>query len=90
MNAAAIAAIVFVVFALGYRFYAGFLAHRVFALSPDESVPSRDLEDGVDYVPTRLHVLWGHHFASIAGAGPIMGPVLAAYLGWGPVVLWMV
>ncbi len=89
MNAAVLAAIVFVVFSLGYRFYSGFLARRVFALSPDEPVPARELEDGVDYVPTRLHVLWGHHFASIAGAAPIVGPAIAVIWGWVPALVWV-
>jgi carbon starvation protein len=89
LNAAALAAIVFVVFALGYRFYSGFLARRVFMLDPDEPVPSRELEDGIDYVPTRLHVLWGHHFASIAGAAPIVGPAIAVIWGWVPALLWV-
>ena len=89
MNAALLAAIVFVVFALGYRFYSGFLSTTVFALDPDEPVPSRELEDGIDYVPTRLHVLWGHHFASIAGAAPIVGPAIAVIWGWLPALLWV-
>ena len=89
MNAALLAAIVFVAFALGYRFYSGFLARRVFVLREDEPVPARDLEDGIDYVPTRLHVLWGHHFASIAGAAPIVGPAIAVIWGWLPALLWV-
>ena len=63
-----------VAFALGYRFYSSFLARAIFSLSDDEAVPSREFEDGVDFVPTRRHVLWGHHFASVAGAAPIVGP----------------
>jgi len=89
VNAASLAAIVFVAFALGYRFYSGFLSRRVFVLRDDEPVPSRELEDGVDYVPTRLHVLWGHHFASIAGAAPIVGPAIAVIWGWVPALLWV-
>ena len=89
MNAATLALLVFVAFALGFRFYSGFLSRRVFALSPDEPVPSRQLEDGVDYVPTRLHVLWGHHFASIAGAAPIVGPAIAVIWGWVPALIWV-
>lgn len=89
MNAATLALIVFVAFALGFRFYSGFLSRHVFALSPDEPVPSRELEDGVDYVPTRLHVLWGHHFASIAGAAPIVGPAIAVIWGWVPALIWV-
>jgi carbon starvation protein len=73
VNAALLALIVFVAFALGYRFYSRFLSQRIFALSEDEPVPARELEDGIDYLPTRRHVLWGHHFASIAGAAPSWG-----------------
>jgi len=89
MNAALLAAIVVVLFAVAYHFYSGFLARRVFALSADEPVPSRELEDGIDYVPTRRHVLWGHHFASIAGAAPIVGPAIAVIWGWLPAILWV-
>jgi len=89
LNAAALAAIVFVAFALGYRFYSGFLTRHVFILDSDEPVPAREFEDGVDYVPTRLHVLWGHHFASIAGAAPIVGPAIAVIWGWVPALLWV-
>ena len=52
-------------------------------------MPARELEDGVDYVPTRLHVLWGHHFASIAGAAPIVGPAIAVIWGWLPALIWV-
>jgi len=89
LNAAVLAAIVFVAFALGYHFYSGFLSRRVFVLRPDEPVPAHELEDGIDYVPTRLHVLWGHHFASIAGAAPIVGPAIAVIWGWVPALLWV-
>ncbi|MGB0619708.1 MAG: carbon starvation protein A [Myxococcota bacterium] len=89
MNAATLAALVFVAFALGYRFYAGFLAEKIYRLREDEPVPSREFEDGVDYVPTKLHVLWGHHFASIAGAAPIVGPSIAVIWGWGPALIWV-
>lgn len=89
MNAAVLAVLVFIVFALGYRFYSGFLSRRIFALMPDEPVPAIELEDGVDYVPTKLHVLWGHHFASIAGAAPIVGPSIAVIWGWLPALIWV-
>jgi carbon starvation protein len=89
MNAATVAVVVFVVFAIGYHFYSGFLSQKIFALDPDEPVPSRELEDGVDYVPTKLHVLWGHHFASIAGAAPIVGPAIAVIWGWLPALIWV-
>ncbi len=89
MNAALLAALVFVAFALGYHFYSGFLSRRIFVLLPDEPVPAHELEDGVDFVPTRLHVLWGHHFASIAGAAPIVGPAIAVIWGWVPALIWV-
>jgi len=89
MNAALLAGIVIAMFAVGYRYYAGFLSRRIFGLSPDEPVPSKQLEDGVDYVPTRLSVLWGHHFASIAGAAPIVGPAIAVIWGWVPALIWV-
>ncbi|MBW2275200.1 MAG: carbon starvation protein A [Deltaproteobacteria bacterium] len=83
------ALIVLALFALGYRFYSSFLARAIFSLSDDEGVPSRQFEDGVDFVPTRRHVLWGHHFASIAGAAPIVGPAIAVIWGWLPALLWV-
>ncbi len=89
MNAALLAAITFAVFALGYRFYSGFLARRIFALADDEPVPARELEDGIDFVPTRKSVLWGHHYTSIAGAAPIVGPAIAVIWGWLPALLWV-
>jgi carbon starvation protein len=89
MNAALLAAIVIVAFALGYRFYSKFLAQRIFALGADESVPALELEDGIDYVPTSRSVLWGHHFASIAGAAPIVGPAIAVIWGWLPALVWV-
>ena len=89
MNAAVLAALVFVVFAVGYRFYSRFLSDQIFGLREDEPVPARIFEDGIDYVPTRLHVLWGHHFASIAGAAPIVGPAIAVIWGWVPALIWV-
>jgi carbon starvation protein len=90
MNAALVCIAGLAVFALGYRFYSRYLARRVFALSDDEPVPARELEDGVDYVPTNKHVLFGHHYSSIAGAAPIIGPAVAVVWGWVPAVLWVV
>jgi carbon starvation protein len=89
VNAALLAALVFVLFALGYRFYSSFLSRRIFALGEDEPVPSRELEDGIDYVPTPKHVLWGHHYTSIAGAAPIVGPAIAVIWGWLPALVWV-
>jgi carbon starvation protein len=90
VNAALLALLTFGLFALGYRFYARFLERRVFALREDEPVPARQLEDGVDFVPTRKDVLWGHHFTSIAGAAPIVGPAIAVIWGWVPALVWVV
>ncbi len=90
MNAAVLALSVFVLYALGYRFYSKYLAERVFQLRADEPVPAHELRDGIDYVPTKKHVLWGHHYTSIAGAAPIVGPALAVIWGWVPALLWVV
>jgi carbon starvation protein len=89
VNAALLAALTFGLFALGYRYYSSFLSRRIFQLAEDEPVPARELEDGVDYVPTRLPVLWGHHYTSIAGAAPIVGPAIAVIWGWLPALLWV-
>ncbi|MGH0030596.1 MAG: carbon starvation CstA family protein [Myxococcota bacterium] len=89
MNAAVLAIGVFALFALGYRFYSRFLSEKVFRLDAGESVPAFELQDGVDYVPTRKDVLWGHHYTSIAGAAPIVGPAIAVIWGWLPALLWV-
>ena len=81
MKAALLAVATFALFALGYRFYSRHLSRRVFALAEDEPIPSRQLEDGIDFVPTRKDVLWGHHYTSIAGAAPIVGPAIAVIWG---------
>jgi carbon starvation protein len=78
------------IFALAYRFYSGYLATRVYALDPTFVTPAHEFEDGVDYVPTNRHVLFGHHFTSVAGAAPIVGPAIAVVWGWVPALLWIV
>jgi carbon starvation protein len=88
-------AIVLAVFGLGayliaYRFYAKFLAEKIFKLDPNFVTPAHEFQDGVDFVPTNKHVLWGHHFTSVAGAAPIVGPAIAVYWGWLPALLWVV
>jgi len=77
-------------YAVGYRFYARFLATRVFALDDRRATPAERLNNGVDFVPTNRFVLFGHHFAAIAGAGPLVGPVLAAQFGYLPGTLWLI
>ncbi len=79
-----------VLFYLGYRFYSNFLAERIFRLDPDYVTPAHRFKDGVDHVPTNKFVLWGHHFSSVAGAAPIVGPAIAMIWGWGPAFLWVV
>lgn len=81
--------VTFLLFILAYIFYGGWLAKQ-WGLNPQGNTPAHELYDGVDYVPAKAPVLLGHHFASIAGAGPINGPVLAAVFGWLPVTLWIV
>lgn len=76
--------------ALGYVVYSRILARKLFQLRPDEPVPAREREDGIDFVPTRREVLWGHHFSSIAGAAPILGPAMAIVWGWVPALIWIV
>ncbi|MDG5472667.1 carbon starvation protein A [Jeotgalibacillus sp. ET6] len=90
MNAIAIAAIGIFIFLLGYRFYSKFVAEKIFRLDPDYVTPAHRFKDGVDFVPTNKFVLWGHHFTSVAGAAPILGPAIAVYWGWLPAVLWVV
>jgi carbon starvation protein len=77
-------------FLLGYRFYSAFIAARVMALDETRATPAERLSDGRDYVPTNRWVLMGHHFASIAGPGPLIGPTLAAQFGYLPGTLWLI
>ncbi|RJS15993.1 carbon starvation protein A [Corallococcus sp. H22C18031201] len=74
---------------LGYRFYSRFIADRALRLDAERATPARLRDDGLDYVPTDKWVLFGHHFAAIAGAGPLVGPVLAAQMGYLPGTLWL-
>ncbi len=76
--------------ACGYLFYSKFLAERIFRLRDDEPVPAVEHSDGVDFVATKREVLWGHHFSSIAGAAPILGPAMAIIWGWLPALIWIV
>jgi len=74
---------------LGWFFYSKFIAHRIYKLDPDFKTPAHEFKDGIDYSPTNKYVLWGHHFTSVAGAAPIVGPAIAVYWGWLPAVLWV-
>ncbi|MER6158019.1 carbon starvation CstA family protein [Streptomyces sp. NPDC001868] len=77
-------------YAIGYRFYSRFIARRVLQVDDTRATPAERLEDGVDYHPTDKRVLFGHHFAAIAGAGPLVGPVLAAQMGYLPGTIWII
>jgi carbon starvation protein len=77
-------------FATGYLVYSRFIAQRIYSLDPDYKTPAHEFEDGVDFVPTNRHVLFGHHFTSVAGAAPIVGPAIAVIWGWLPAFLWVV
>ena len=77
------------VYSIAYRFYSLFIANKVFELNPNRLTPAHRLNDGLDYVPTNKYVLFGHHFAAIAGAGPLVGPILAAQVGYLPGTIWL-
>lgn len=74
---------------VAYHTYGRFLARKIFKLRPEVVVPSAELQDGIDYVPTRRGIIFGHHFTSIAGTGPIVGPAIGVIWGWLPALLWV-
>ena len=80
----------FVLYLAGYHLYAKHLAVRIFQLNPEIATPAHQLQDGVDYVPTNKYILFGHHYASIAGLSPMLGPAIAVIWGWVPAMLWVV
>ncbi|WP_078579945.1 carbon starvation CstA family protein [Salipaludibacillus agaradhaerens] len=90
MNAVAVAVCGILIFFLGYKYYSKFLSTRIYQLDPNYQTPAHAFKDGVDFVPTNKWVLWGHHFTSVAGAAPIVGPAIAVYWGWLPAFLWVV
>ena len=90
MPAFVVAGVVGVLFFLGYRYYSSYIAHKVYAVDPAFVTPAHEFEDGNDFVPTNRHVLFGHHFTSVAGAAPIVGPAIAVFWGWGPALAWIV
>ncbi|QSX34946.1 carbon starvation protein A [Shewanella avicenniae] len=75
--------------ALGYFVYSKFICEKIFKVDPNFVTPAHAMSDGVDYVPTNKYVLWGHHFTSVAGAAPIIGPAIAVIWGWVPAFLWV-
>jgi len=89
VNAAWLVVAAVCIYFIAYRFYAQFIANKVFGVDAKRATPAYRHNDGLDYVPTNRYVLFGHHFAAIAGAGPLVGPVLAAQMGYLPGTLWI-
>ena len=89
MHALTLIIVTLLLFAIAYRFYAKFIITKVLVFDANRPTPAHTLRDGKDYDPTNRYVLFGHHFAAIAGAGPLVGPVLAAQFGYLPGVLWI-
>ncbi|MCP1726277.1 carbon starvation protein [Natronospira proteinivora] len=85
-----VALLAFLAFFLGWRFYSRFIAQKLLKLEDDFQTPAHQYNDGLDFVPTNRFVLWGHHFTSVAGAAPIIGPAIAVIWGWGPALAWIV
>ncbi|SET98850.1 carbon starvation protein [Salinibacillus kushneri] len=90
MNGIVLAIVGGIMFFLGYRIYSKYLAEKIFRLDPNYVTPANRYNDGIDFVPTNKWVLWGHHFTSVAGAAPILGPAIAVYWGWLPALLWVI
>src|SRR5215472_12377230 len=78
------------VYLLGYRFYAAWIAARVLSVDPSRATPAERHDNGRDFVPTHRWIVFGHHFAAIAGPGPLVGPTLAAQFGYLPGTLWII
>ncbi|BBO78121.1 carbon starvation protein A [Desulfosarcina widdelii] len=89
MDALIIVVLAFAGYIVMYNLYGRYIGRRIFALSGESPPPSVSMEDGVDYVPTKKEVIFGHHFTSIAGTGPIVGPAIAIIWGWVPALLWV-
>ena len=90
MNSIYLAIIGLGIFYLGYKFYSSFIAKHIYGLDEDIKTPAHEFQDDVDYVPTKKHIIFGHHYTSIAGAAPIIGPCIAAYWGWLPALAWVI
>ncbi|WP_370891664.1 carbon starvation protein A [Janibacter sp. GXQ6167] len=89
MNSLVLALIGIAMMLAGYALYSKFLAGKIYGLDDSRPTPAHEQEDGVDFVPTNKYVLWGHHFTSVAGAAPIVGPAIAIIWGWFPAFLWV-
>jgi len=89
MNSLVVAVIAFLGYIIAYKFYGNFLSRHIFKLDDTRITPSHEFNDDLDFVPTRRMVVFGHHFTSIAGAGPIVGPAIAVIWGWLPAMIWV-
>jgi len=89
MGALLIMLVAFAGYIIMYQLYGKFIGNKIFAISGEAKVPSVEMEDGTDYVPTKKEIIFGHHFTSIAGTGPIVGPAIAIIWGWVPAMLWI-
>jgi carbon starvation protein len=89
MGALAIMVLAFAGYIIMYQLYGKYIGRKIFALSGEAKTPSQEFEDGRDYVPTKKEIIFGHHFTSIAGTGPIVGPAIAIIWGWVPAMLWI-
>ena len=90
MNAAVLVLVGLSALFVGYRVYSKFIAEKIYQLEPTFETPAHSMRDDIDYIPTNRVVLWGHHFTSVAGAAPIIGPGIAVIWGWLPAFLWVV
>ena len=88
MAALLIMILAFAGYIIMYKLYGQYIGRRIFALSSAAKTPAQEYEDGIDYVPTKKEVIFGHHFTSIAGTGPIVGPAIAIIWGWVPAIIW--
>ncbi len=89
MDVLLIMVLAFVGYIAMYQLYGRYIGRRIFALTESARTPSVEFEDGMDYVPTKKEIIFGHHFTSIAGTGPIVGPAIAIIWGWVPALLWV-
>lgn len=89
MNSFLLALLALIGYLIAYQTYGKFLARKIFKLSDKNIMPSHELNDGVDYVPTKKHIIFGHHFTTIAGLGPIVGPAIGIIWGWLPAFIWV-
>ena len=89
MNALLLAILAIIGYIIAYHTYGKFLARKIFHLSDQNTMPAHEFKDGVDYVPTKKHIIFGHHFTTIAGLGPIVGPAIGIIWGWLPAFIWV-